>query len=119
MTKGRVENLIPQNCRTKDERREIAKKGGRRSGEVRRERRRLQDIVRAMLDAKSIDDPEQTVSEALVSSMIESAMAGDVKAFIALRDTAGEKPAEKQQTNHSGEISFSWAAAPIKDVDAE
>ena len=109
-------NLIPFGERSESEQREIRKKGGRRSGEVRRERRRLQDIVRAMLDAKSIDDPEQTVSEALVASMIESAMAGDVKAFIALRDTAGEKPAEKQQTELSGGLSLGWmTTAPKED----
>ena len=109
-------NLIPFGERSESEQREIRKKGGRRSGEVRRERRRLQDIVRAMLDAKSIDDPEQTESEALVASMIESAMAGDVKAFIALRDTAGEKPAEKQQTELSGGLSLGWmTTAPKED----
>lgn len=70
-----------------------------------------------MLDAKSIDDPEQTVAEALVASMIESALAGDVKAFTALRDTAGEKPTEKQQTSHSGEVAFFWAKAPVKDEE--
>lgn len=108
-------NLIPFSERSEKEQREIRRKGGLRSGEVRRERRRLQDIVRAMLDAKSIDDPDQTVSEALVASMIESAMAGDVKAFIALRDTAGEKPVERQLAEVSGALEIAWSATEKKE----
>lgn len=108
MPKGRVENLLKREDRTPDERREIARKAGRASGKARREKRRLQDIVRVMLDADSKDDPDMTVGEALVASMIENAMAGDVKAFVALRDTAGYKPTEKQQTELSGSLSLGW-----------
>lgn len=112
-------NLLPQSKRTKSEQREIARKGGKRSGEVRREKRRLRDIVRTMLEADSAEMPGLSVAEAITASMIESAMNGDVKAYVALRDTAGEKPVDKQQTEHAGEISFSWAKTPPKDADAD
>lgn len=112
--KGR-ENLIRNEDRTPEERRANARVAGIASGKARRERRRLQEIVRAMLDAKSIDDPDQTVAEALVASMIESALAGDVKAFTALRDTAGEKPTEKQQTELSGGLSLGWMTTAPKE----
>lgn len=105
-TKG----LLKKEDRTPSERRESARNAGVASGKSRRERKRLQDIVRAMLDAKSKDDPDVTVGEALVASMIENAMAGDVKAFVALRDTAGYKPTEKQQTELSGSLSLGWMA---------
>ena len=38
------ENLIPLNKRTKEEQREIAKMGGKKSGEVRREKKKLSEI---------------------------------------------------------------------------
>lgn len=39
-----TKNLIPQNKRTKDEQRAIAKKGGVASGEARREKKRMSQI---------------------------------------------------------------------------
>lgn len=117
MPKGRVENLIKREDRTPDERRESARNAGRASGKARREKRRLQDIVRVMLDADSKDDPDMTVGEALVASMIENALAGDVKAFVALRDTAGDKPTERTRTEHTGGITFGWLAEPPKEEE--
>ena len=112
-TKG----LLKKEDRTPSERRESARNAGVASGKSRRERKRLQDIVRAMLDAKSKDDPDVTVGEALVASMIENAMAGDVKAFVALRDTAGDKPTERTRTEHTGGITFGWLAEPPKEEE--
>lgn len=104
MAKGHENLRVP----TSEQAREYGRKGGIRSAEKRKERKRLQDIVRTMLAADSKDDPDVTVGEALVASMIENAMAGDVKAFVALRDTAGYKPTEKQQTELSGCLSLGW-----------
>lgn len=106
MAKGHENLRVP----TSEQAREYGRKGGLRSAEKRKERKRLQDIVRTMLAADSKDDPDVTVGEALVASMIENAMAGDVKAFVALRDTAGYKPTEKQQTELSGSLSLGWMA---------
>ena len=64
---GNVNNLIPQNRRTKEKQREIARKGGKRSGEVRREKKRLSTIYSEMLASKyevEIDD-EKKVFEGL------------------------------------------------------
>ena len=36
-----------------------------------------------------------TNAEEIVSGLISAAMAGDVKAFVAIRDTIGEKPVAK------------------------
>ena len=38
-------NLIPLNERTKEEQREIAQMGGKKSGEVRRERKKLKELL--------------------------------------------------------------------------
>ena len=47
--KGKVENLIPQNRRTKEEQRNIATKGGIKSGEVRREKKLVSQILAGYL----------------------------------------------------------------------
>lgn len=49
---GRVENLIPCSKRSKEEAKELGKKGGKASGMVRRERKRLQEALVAMLREK-------------------------------------------------------------------
>lgn len=111
MAKGHENLRVP----TSEQAREYGRKGGLRSAEKRKERKRLQDIVRTMLAADSKDDPDVTVGEALVASMIENALAGDVKAFVALRDTAGDKPTERTRTEHTGGITFGWLAEPPKE----
>lgn len=113
MAKGHENLRVP----TSEQAREYGRKGGLRSAEKRKERKRLQDIVRTMLAADSKDDPDVTVGEALVASMIENALAGDVKAFVALRDTAGDKPTERTRTEHTGGITFGWLAEPPKEEE--
>ncbi len=44
------DNLIPTSKRTKDEQREIAKKGGIKSGEIRREKKRLKQRLEMVLE---------------------------------------------------------------------
>lgn len=67
---------------------ENGKKGGTASGEVRRERKTLKEELLLLL---SEGDTQKKVSSAL----IKKAQKGDVKAFITIRDTIGEKPMEK------------------------
>lgn len=49
------ENLIPMNQRTKEQQREIATKGGIASGEARREKKQINEIVRAVLEQQLTD----------------------------------------------------------------
>ena len=44
------DNLIPISSRSREERREMGRKGGRESGRVRREKKALNDFVNRMLD---------------------------------------------------------------------
>lgn len=87
------ENLIPFSERSKSEAREKGKKGGRASGAARRRRRTLKDGLKALLVEKDLNG--KTVQENIELALIDAAMKGDVKAFLAIRDTIGEKPAEK------------------------
>lgn len=89
MAKGH-ENLIPQNKRTKEEQRAIARKGGIASGKARAKRKTLKEELLALL---SQGDTQQKVSVAV----LQRALDGDIKAFEVIRDTIGEKPTDKQE----------------------
>lgn len=84
------ENLKPMNKRTKSEQREIAKKAGIKSGEVRRARKTLKEELLLLLEN---GDTQNKISFAL----IKKATKGDIKAFEVIRDTIGEKPADKHE----------------------
>ena len=51
-------NLIPQSERTKDEQREIARKGGIASGIARREKKTVQKVLSDLLDSDIKDNPQ-------------------------------------------------------------
>ena len=80
-------NLKPLNKRTKSEQREIAKKGGIKSGEIRRKRKTLREELIALLET---EDYNKKISLA----MIKEAVSGNTKAFEVIRDSIGEKVKE-------------------------
>ena len=102
--RGTPENLRP--VRTKDEARTRGKAGGIASGEARREKKIITEIVLRKL-AEKLEGSDCTAGEAVVDSIIAQAMAGDVKAFVALADRAEGKPT--QQINVAGDVSVSSA----------
>lgn len=97
------ENLNP--ARSKEEARERGTKGGKRSGEVRREKKLFQQAVLAALEAKG--ESGNSVLVDMIAAQVKKAMKGDTRAFEVLRDTSGEKPAEKveaQVKNDNAEL---------------
>lgn len=54
MAKGH-ENLIPQSERTKDKQREIATKGGIKSGKVRKDKKIITETLAMLLNSKVVD----------------------------------------------------------------
>ena len=99
------QNLIPSNKRTESERRAMAKKAGKASGEARRARKQFQEAVLAALEA--VTDDGHSVLENIVAAQISKALKGDTRAFEVMRDTSGEKPAEKVEakvTNDNKEL---------------
>lgn len=90
-------NLIPMNQRTKEEQREIARKGGIASGEARREKRDLKRALEMLLEKEYTDKKGNSKSgaELLVFKQFEKALNGDTRAFEVVRDTAGQKPVDK------------------------
>lgn len=104
------QNLIPNSARTPNELRDITRKGGIKSGEVRRRNRDIKKIVAAMLQAApedqdtaerlalmGIDERDITNKTALVLSLYDEAMKGNVKAFETLMKYSGEDPDQERK----------------------
>lgn len=88
------ENLKP--IRTKNEAREKGKNGGKKSGEVRRAKKTMKDMLDYLLKKKIEDKKGKKVKtqEAITLALIKQALSGNVKAYEVIRDTIGEKPIE-------------------------
>jgi Holliday junction resolvasome RuvABC ATP-dependent DNA helicase subunit len=100
-------NLIPQSERTKEEQRKIAIKGGIASGKARRRKKLIKEQLELLLslplkdeNAKrklkqmGIDADNLDNQMAMVISIWNKALKGDVQAFNTIRDSVGEKPKE-------------------------
>lgn len=109
------QNLIPNNQRSPNEVRENGRKGGKKSGQTRRERKKFNELFNNYLDKKITNEQikqqmlqfgftnkECTNKNAIVFAQYKEALKGSTQAFIAVRDTIGEKPQEK--VNISGEL---------------
>lgn len=83
-----MSNLVPNPERSPEELRENGKKGGLKSGESRRERKQLKKELEILL---STGDTQEKMCLAL----IKRALNGDVRAFVEIRDTLGEKPLDR------------------------
>lgn len=103
------QNLIPNSMRSKSEVRANSRKGGIKSGESRRRKKELKEIIEmmfekeyAMMEGKN--EVKMSGAEAIAMKQMEKALKGDTKAFEVLRDTAGQKPVEKvEQINIDAE----------------
>ena len=86
-----VDNLIPQSKRTKEEQRAIATKGGVASGEARRAKKTMRDVLEILLESKA-PESDKTNIEAMMAKAVLKALNGDLKAMEFVRDTSGQKP---------------------------
>ena len=95
-------NLIPFNQRTESEQREIARQGGIKSGEVRREQKTYREMAKAMLSATITDEnilnelkaygiSETDVKAYTLLGMIKASGNGSHNAFDRLMELIGEK----------------------------
>lgn len=123
------ENLIPFNERTKEEQREIARKGGIASGEARRRKRTMKDQfdlllslkvnqdskigfkIKAVADELGIPMEELDNQMAMCINMFSNAMSKNpTQAFAMIQATLGEKPIDKIEITKD-------ADETIKEVD--
>lgn len=86
--------------KTGSEQVEIARLGGFASGKAKRERKTIREELEFLLAKQLKNNKGENIStrEAISTAMIGQAIKGNVKAFIAIRDTIGENPTEKTQT---------------------
>ena len=91
---------------------EEVKKGAEKSAEVRRQRKAFKEVFNTLLSAElspelaealneksgalGIDTSMFTVAEYIGLAQVVKAVSGDTSAFTTIRDTIGEKPADKQ-----------------------
>ena len=92
------ENLNP--IRTEKEARELGRKGGIASGEARRAKKTMKEMLDYLLD-KEIENSKTgemvTCREAMLSAMVKKAIEGNIKACQFVRDTSGEAPVTKTE----------------------
>ena len=109
------QNLKP--VQSKSEARERGSKGGKRSGEVRRQRRSLReqmemllslpvkdDSTKAFIESLGVDPDSIDNATAITLSMYQEALKGNTKAYELIRDTLGEKPTDKLSIEEAPQI---------------
>lgn len=97
-------NLVPQNKRTKEEQREIARKGGIASGAKRRKLKTLREYVTAALGAKtSINGEETSIKDAMMRLLVINAVKNnDLAAIKYIAELIGESPVSKTTVELTG-----------------
>lgn len=127
------ENLIPFQDRTEKERRELARKAGEASGEARRKKRTLREMVRTFGELKvegkaahameelGIEREMQNRFMQGVVSLFNKANKGDVSAFNAIRDIIGEKPVDETKLTGALDtsIQIGFVETGIEPVNSE
>lgn len=83
--------------------------GGKRSQEVQRAKRNMRDTLKLLLELQTgrgsvdpdtiktydeLQNAKLTVEQAMLMAQIQKAVRGDTAAFIAIRDTSGNKPTD-------------------------
>ena len=111
-----------QNLKPKDSNqdREEAKrngiKGGIASGIARRKRKSMREALEKLLvDNVKTSKGEMETQDALLLALIAKGIKGDVRAIEVIRDTIGEKPMEKTQS----EVKFTQALVEFVEVGNE
>lgn len=96
------ENLKP--IRSTSEAREKGTNGGIKSGEARRAKKTMKQMLDYLLEKEITNrsGEKATTQEAITVSLINQALKGNVKAWEVIRDTIGEKP--KQDINLNGGV---------------
>lgn len=120
------QNLIPLNKRTKSEQREYQSQGGKKSGEVRRQKKKMKDIMNTILSLDipegearetfrnaGLEDEDLNIQTALVYRQVEKALQGNLESAKFCRDTAGEYIGAEEEKEESVHYKVS---IPAKDI---
>ena len=90
------ENLIPFTERTEEEQREIARQGGIRSGEVRREKATMKATLEMLLNTTSKNG--KTYRELATLGLLKGAINGNAQNYRAILEVLGELEDKKERT---------------------
>ena len=130
--KRNTTGLVQNQERTPSERRESAIKAGIASGDARRKKKALKEMMELALQMEEQNEgyrsrmlkagwePENmTQMTVITQGLIQKAKAGDVQAYNAIRDIIGEKPAEKMELGGSmqSELRIKHITCNPNDVD--
>lgn len=120
------QNLIPWNKRTESEQREYASQGGKKSGEVRRQKKAMKDTVKMLLNLNltdsegkeklkelGIEEEDLTIQTAILTNQVEKALKGNLDSAKFVRDTAGEYIGAEEEKE---EIERYKVSIPAKDI---
>lgn len=124
------DNLIPLNQRTKSEQREIAQMGGIASGEARRIKKTLKELLFEFLEGDATDETSKTIlcefgqktgsrADAFALRLIKSAMDGDSRAARMILEMTGEISQNKNVTVTGKPIGEVKIYIPDNGRDAE
>lgn len=126
-------NLIPQAQRSPKEARENGRKGGKASGEARRAKKTLRELVeifgslgvnpdtRKLMKQLGIPEDLMTRKMQPVVALFNKANKGDVSAFNAIRDIIGEKPVDETKLTGALDtsIQIGFVETDIEPVSSE
>lgn len=123
------QNLKSLADRTPEERKRIASAGGRKSRETYKARKTMREMLRELLDARETNDQyismmrkrgfnksEITNQAVILMAQMEKAKKGDVRSAVFLRDSVGEKPADKHEV--TGADGAPFMNAPMTQSEA-
>ena len=116
------QNLKPFNERTESEVREIAKRGGIKSGESRREKANLKKQLQVFLEAEATKDKNGeplTGAELMVKVAVREMANGNPRFWELIRDTAGFKPVDKVQVSEVDQNIIDEVEAMVLDAEEE
>ena len=116
------QNLIPFNERSESERREINRRGGIRSGEVRREKANLKRQLQVFLESEATKDKNGeplTGAELMVKVAVREMAQGNPKFWELIRDMAGFKPMEKIQVSEVDQNVIDEVEAMVLSAEEE
>ena len=88
---------------SKEEAKKRGSKGGKRSGEVRRERKTMKEMLDYLLQQDITNKQGETKNtlEVMMTAQIKEAIKGNTKAAQFVRDTIGEMPTQKVELDSS------------------
>lgn len=110
------QNLKPRKNLSKEEAKILGSKGGKKSVEVRREKKILRELLEEALEKKTKTGNRYVD---ITNALIQEAERGNVKAYETIRDTLGQKPKEEMNLNHSGNIDSPSTNALLESISRQ